>query len=66
MTAQRGLPRKGQNSCRGLHAIITTGLSAALAKTGTMHNVSLKCSGCIDQVTKHDDEVALNGYAMSN
>jgi len=41
-------------------------IAAALAKTGMMHNVSLKCSGCIDQVTKHDDEVALNGYAMSN
>jgi len=30
-----------------------------------MHDVNPKCIGCIDQVTKHNDEVTLNGYAVS-
>ncbi len=66
MTAQRGLPRMGQDLCRGFHAITTVVLSAVFAIVGTMHGISLKCSGCIDQVTKHNDEITLNGYATSN
>lgn len=56
----------GQDLCRGFHAITTVVLSAVFAIVGTMHGISLKCSGCIDQVTKHNDEITLNGYATSN